>query len=268
MWSVRSFLVVSIAIVPATAFANCEMHLGTTAAARDIDEVMKPFLEIGPKGEFESSAEYNRRQQTAITALPEELLIAKEPEGRQEYIKYDAEAQRLNITRFAFRNLGLPSGALFDPDAPYEGLVDYGFNNLEVVIKYDEVPRGRYSASNAYGATINVSRIFERYWGVFERKEAYPDYGLFPDAEDRPYLVASILMPPQIAQNEKEVIRFAYVIRPKAPYFATVVDNTPSTPSIDYPFEKTKEVSVLIADIRCGLVLDSAGKVIAAFSTN
>lgn len=229
--------------------------------------MMKPFLSIAPKGEFETTAEFDARRAPAVATLPGELILLKQPEDR-EHLIYDADAQRLDIVTYAFHNIGLPDGALFGPGAPYEGAVEYGYASLAVVINYDSTSHGSYLASNAFGAPVRVARIYKRYRGVFERPASYSD-GLFPSADEEPHIAGSVAMTPEFARKEMNLIKLAFIVRPKAPYFAIRPgkDDIPNTPSIDYPFEVTEEVSALIGDIQCGLVLDSTNQVLGSFET-
>lgn len=74
-------------------------------------------------------------------------------------------------------------------------------------------------------------------------------------------------MAPEEAKLLKPTLQLAFVVTPKPPCYLSAIYEYPSRPTITTPREITNEVSVLIADFRCGLVLDKDNKVIGAFET-
>lgn len=65
----------------------------------------------------------------------------------------------------------------------------------------------------------------------------------------------------------KPTLQLAFVVAPKAPYYLSALYDYPSTPTIRNPREVKNEVSALIADIQCGLVLDPTNIVLGGFET-
>lgn len=246
----------------------CEPYVGQVVATVDIDDAMAPFKAIGPKGEFEPTAQYEARKQDAISKLGNILIVRKTPEDRKHII-YDADTQRLNIVTYAFHNTGLNSDALFGYGAPYEGQMGKGYSNIEVVIEEDETVTERYKASNSYGAETVISKLFRRTRGIFQSKVSSPKRGdLFPNAAEKPYYAGSISMTPEDAMRLKPSLQLAFVVVPKPPYFLSALYDYPARPTVARPFEVTNEVSALIADFQCGLVLDPENRVIGAFETD
>lgn len=263
----RLMLLAGIAAVSQPAAAQtCASYVGQPVAPRDIDDIMAPFGAVGAKGEFESTDQYNARKASAVAKLGGVLVIKKTPEDRK-HLTYDADAKKLNIGTYAFHNLGLNSSALFGYDAPYRGVMKRGLTNFEVVIEEDESVTGTYDASNSYGAKTKVSKLFRRTRGIFEGEAPFDKSALFPDAEKGPYFAGSIPMTPEDAMRLKPTLQLAYVVAPKAPYFLSAIYDFPSTPTIANPREVKNEVSALIADIQCGLVLDPGNVVLGAFET-
>lgn len=251
---------------PETVAAECSRFVGTNIEARDIDDVFQPFVAVGPKDEFETTAEYEARKAQAMEGLRAPLVIRKAPEN-SKYITYDADSQMLHIASYAFHNTGLNSDALFGYGAPYEGVLRKGITNFEVVIEEDEEITGTYRASNAYGAETDVAKVFRKTRGIYEGPARSSAYGLFPNADSRPYFAGSIPMDAATARASKDEIQLAFVVEPKAPYFLTAVYDYPSNPTISNPREVKNEVSVLIGDIQCGLVMMPDGRVLGAFET-
>ena len=252
--------------VPVVANAECARFVGTTVDTQDIDEVLQPFVNVGRKDEFETTAAYEARKAQAVESFHSPLIIRKAPEDRK-YITYDADTQRLNVASYAFDNAGLNSDALFGYGAPYEGVLRKGITNFEVVIEESEEITDTYRASNAYGAETDVAKVYRRTRGIFEGPARSSAFGLFPSADSRPYIAGSISMAPETAREAKDTITLAFVVVPKAPYFLSAVYDYPNNPTISNPQEVRNEVSVLIGDIQCGLVLASDGEVLGAFET-
>jgi len=262
----RLALACGLALASQNASAQiCASYVGQPVAPRDIDEVMAPFIAVGTKSEFESTEQYATRKASAVSKLGGRLIIKKAPEDRK-YLTYDADTQRLDISSFAFRNLPFDSSALFGPGAPHRGVMESSSLNIEVVIEQDEKITGTYDASNSFGAKTIVSKMVRRTRGVFESKTVYGQDAIFPAAQVS-NIAGSISMTPQDAMRLKPTLQFAYVVAPKAPYFLSARDDVPSRPTLNNPFEITTEVSALIADIQCGLVLDPGNVVLAAFET-
>lgn len=256
----------TVLMTPVAHAQSCASYVGQVVAPRDIDDVMAPFREIGEKGEFESTNQYNSRKGAAVAKLGGTLIIRKAPEDRK-HLLYDADAQQLNIISYAFRNLGFNADALFGPGAPYRGVMESSYLNIDVVIKEDETVTGSYSASNSYGAKTQVSKIFRRTRGIFESKAVYGKDALFPAAQNDSNIAGSIPMSPQDAMRLKPTLQLAFVVSPKAPYYLSALYDYPSTPTIRNPREVKNEVSALIADIQCGLVLDPTNTVLGGFET-
>lgn len=244
----------------------CDKFVGQFVSPRDIDDVMQPFRNVGPKGEFESTKNYESRKAVAVATLRNSEIISKEPEDRKRLV-YDADTQQLHIISYAFRNLGFNSDALFGYDAPYRGLVEHGLTNIEVVIKEENEVTGTYSASNAYGAKVQVAKVLRRTRGIYEGKANFSEPSIFPAADQKPYVAGSIFMNPNVARSLKPSIQLAFVMNPKAPYYLKALYKYPSRPTVTNPQEVTNEVSALIGDIKCGLVLDPQNKVLGSFPT-
>lgn len=260
-------LAAGAALMPQTAAAqSCASYVGQVVAPKDIDDVMAPFRAVGEKGEFESTDQYNARKAAAVAKLGAALIVKKVPEDRK-YIVYDADSQQLNVLSYAFRNTPLSTEVLFGYGAPYEGVMKAGYLNIEVVFKSEETETGRYSGSNAYGAKADVRQIVRHSRAIFESQTSYGQDNLFPAAQNEQNVAGSIAMSPERAMQLKPLIQLAIVAVPKAPYFLHATEGSTNRATIQNPREVKNEVSALIADIQCGLVLDPANIVLGAFQT-
>ena len=244
----------------------CASYAGQRVSPRDIDDILAPFRAMGSKSEFESTQQFESRKLKAARGIDTQLIVKKAPEDRKHLV-YDADAQLLNVIAFAFRNAPLNSPALFRDGKTYDGGMGASAYNIEAVIEQDETVTGTYKASNAFGATMNVQKIFRRTRGIYESTALPPAEDLFPAAQDKPYYAGSIPMTPEQAMKIKPTLQLAFVVVPKAPFFLSTTFDIPLPPTVTRPAEVKNEVSALIADIQCGLVIDPTGTVLGAFET-
>ena len=247
--------------------ADCSRFVGQHVDARNIDAVMAPFEQVGVKGEFETTAELQGRQATAIDQLGSELILVKPSEGR-EYIAYDADRRVLKISRFALHNTGLNEMALFGPGAPYEALVRSRLSSYGVVLSQDESVVGAYEASNAFGASATVLKVRRTTKGVYDRPADIGAQGLFPSADtSADHIAIELPLDPMTAQRLISNVRFAYLVEPRTPYFLSAAYGFPSTPTLSDPREVIEDVSVIYGDLQCAFVLDDNDTVLAATPT-
>ena len=90
---------------------------------------------------------------------------------------------------------------------------------------------------------------------------------LFPAAETAPYAVGELRVPPSDARRLKEELRIAFVVSPKEPFLVAGQRKVGET-TIRNPRAVTENFTILVADIRCGLVMDRAGTILGAYPTN
>ncbi len=226
------------------------------------------FGSLGPKGEFETTADYEARRNASVGTAARTVIIPKQPEGL-EYFEYDADAQKLKVLSYAFDNTGLDVWSAFYAAELY-GKIDVNtFGNVEVVISREENPTGSHVASNAYGATVDVLEIAWTTRAIFDRQgdgTSGLDYGLFPSADNSPYVVGELSLAPAEAQRLKPTLQVGFVVTPREPYLVTGRHKVGKT-TIQNPRAITEDFSILIADIQCGVVMDSSDKILMAYPT-
>ncbi len=74
-------------------------------------------------------------------------------------------------------------------------------------------------------------------------------------------------MTPAEAQVIKPQLRVAFVVAPRAPYMV-VGQHQPGKVTFQNPFEVTEIFEIMIADIQCGLLMDSENRVLGSYITN
>lgn len=242
---------------------GCESYLGQTVKAATFDAAVAPFAKLAPKDEFETTAQYEARRTAALSGASSTLIIAKEPEDRK-YIEYNADTGLLRIISYAFTNTRIDMGRAFR-SANAVIKPEPGVWNLDVTISLTDKPQSTYTATNAYGAKTEVVKISRKTKAIYERPGNLLE-GLFPAADKEPYVVGQIRASPEEARRLKQELKLAFVVDPKQPYLVQGRHELGHV-TISNPRDVTEEFAILVADIRCGLVLDRAGKVLGAYPT-
>lgn len=246
---------------------RCAVYLGQKIAPITIDAAISRFATLTPKGEFETTAQYEARKARAIGSTSGPFVISKAPEDRK-YLEYDADAGKLRISRFAFQNSAFNAWKTFF-NAGVDKAIDVDiYANYDVVISQVDVPTGVYTGSNSFGAKTKVVKINRVTKAIFDRKApGILDDDLFIAGTKEPYAVGELSVPPERAKVLKQTIKMAYVVEPKEPFLVRSSYNG-HEPTIQVPTDVTEVVSVLIADIQCGLVTDATNTVLGAYPTN
>lgn len=252
---------------------NCASYAGQTVAPITIDAAMARYAGMTPRGEFESTAEFEARRARAGGTGP--LIIGKipdperygDPNGRGDFFRYDADRQVLRIISYAFDNKNFTMDDIFGYGAPMYREGDYTprFSNVDVVISETNRPLGSYRGRNAFGVAATVIRVNRTLSAIYDRPLPGTSEGLFPHVGPD-NVVGELHMDPVTARHAKLTMRVAFVVVPKEPF---VVSHTtsPSTATIDNPQEVTVTTRVLFADIQCALLLDERNTVLGAYET-
>ncbi len=261
----KNFLFI-LGFLAAPAYASeCSQYLGQQVQLTEIETAISMFSSMKPKGEFESTAQYNKRIEEQKKSMPNTLIIHKVPDDRG-YIKYNADSQKLQIITYAFNIGGVRSYAVLDPGKPLHGIIKRGTTNIEVAISKEDAITGTYEGTNSYGATTTITNISRIQRGIFDKKAERIGDGLFPAADEKPHIAGEIPLNPQQARELKQTLQLAFAVRPKFPYIGFGKSYTPP-PTMQDPRKIDLSVEILFADIQCGLVLDEENKVLGAFPT-
>ncbi len=248
---------------------ECNAYVGRLVRPISIDAAISRFQGIAPKSEFETTAQFEARKAAAVGGPVGSLVIEKTPEG-QQYFSYDADAQVLNISPFGFDNTNFPTWEAFYKlglDSRYK--VSTG-SNIDVVISDREAVTGTYKASNAFGAQANVAKVTRTVKAIFDRAPKQYSEPLFPTPDGQPYStkpIGQISLSPDEARALKPSLRIAFVVAPNDPYL--LKGSTPwGKTTVQNPQDITIDFTILMADIQCGLLMDTTGKVVGAYKTN
>ncbi|WP_423140871.1 hypothetical protein ACOYW6_08350 [Parablastomonas sp. CN1-191] len=256
------------ALSPAAQDQVCQTSVGQRVSPIQIDQLISGLgANTQPRGEFETTAQYEARLKAAGAAAPASAFVSLPIDTK--YITYDADVGRFKIESYALDNKNASWDAFYDgPNPPWPrpmgspGFVDFVVRSVETIT-------GSYPAANAYGAKVTVNKVRRETVGVLERT-AVGSEDLF--RADRPWVshesnvVAEVAVDPMLAPSWRENIRAAAVIVPKQPYVARATKQW-GPARIDLPKEITEDLTAVIADIRCIVLIDQAGRVQARVPT-
>ncbi len=251
---------------------SCDSYIGQSISPLTVSQASARVPNFQPKSEFETTADFEARKKVATSAAESPLFISREPEDRK-YFEYNADAQTLGIKKYVFADrLFEPWDAFYEvPSAKPLNVDPSALRNLSPLISSKKIITGSYEAQNSFGAKFNVTKVTEELEAIFERSEFTPggpiiDIDVFPAADKAPYIIGYLNLSPAEAQRLKPLLKLAYVVEPKEPY---IIKNTysPGKTTLANPIETTAKATVLIADIKCGLVTDDKNVVLGAYPT-
>lgn len=251
----------------------CSAYVGQTVQVTTFDQAIANLPKIAPKGEYETTAAYEARKAAATGGSNGKLIISKSvnrpPEGSMDapYIRYDADAGQLNISTFAFSGDGFNIwSAVYLAGLSDQVPVNTG-SNVMVVVSQVEKDVATYKGTNAFGTSATITSVARTSRIILEGGMEGFSRGMFPSAENQPWIVGSLKMSPEEAQRLKPSLRLAFVVQPKDPFLFKDVHRLGDEPTLDSPYDIKDFYTVLIADIQCGLLLDGTSKVLGAWET-
>lgn len=236
---------------------TCASYIGQTITPKAFEQAIAALGNASPKGEFETTAQYQARIGGGSTGP---LIISKRPED-PKFFEYSADAQMLTIKSYAFHNTDAEWWGAFYQAKPAGITASTSFNRA-VVISQTKTPTGSYKAQNGFGASANVIKVNQVTNSIFETESPYRQWGIF--AEENGGIVGSIPMDVETAQRLKPTLKIAFVAVPKPPFLVQGSQSVGET-TISNPTDVTERFRILIADLQCGLLTDGTNKVLAAY---
>ena len=245
---------------------SCRNFLGTTVAPITFDRAVSSLRLNKPKDEFETTVAYEARLALVDNTTP--LIISKLIEDRK-FLSYNVDENKLEINSYLFSNITFdPWKALYESKSGIEANVNnyvYGVYNRGVVISESNTNVGSYVAQNSYGAKVTIDRQYYTVKSIFESKELAHSKGIFIDQTAKEP-IGTLIMSPGEAKKFRSTAKIAFVVIPKRPY---VVRSTykEGKATINHPFDSTISSVILIADLRCGLLMNAANLVMLSLET-
>ena len=258
---------IQLAVLPSVAFAACTHAVGDVVKMLSPAMVAEQMSELTlVKDEFETTEEFNARQKATLEQAPNGTIVV-EATYDPEYAKYDADAERFLIERWAWHNIG----GRFDDSVPsvssYErDLHAIGLQHVEQVID-------TYKGSNAYGKEVDVAKILRNVYGLFDKKATkgaktwifdFKESGNYADGTNK---APGVFLPVPRAQAKalKTDMRFGIAFTPKKPFLFKGKGYYGAT--TDRPTEIDVEVSSISGDIECAVITDAKGTVLKIVET-
>lgn len=237
--------------------AVCRAYVGKTVIPATFDALATNTGTSGPKGEFETTAQYRERLAITSAAVREPSVLALPTDS--DYIRYDADAGSFNVLAGAF-----PIG---DNNSEAQAQVAIMLSLPEPMnfykhtrIYYSEKERvvSTSTARSALGLPVRVSEVERRTRAIF-----VPAPHLFSFAIGSDSTVMRVGAAPAIAKRLKPSLKVALVGEPVAP-FVVSGKMSGSAATARNPIHYTERTSVLVMRARCGLVLNAQNRVLAS----
>lgn len=229
------------------------------------------------RDEFETTAQFEERKAHAALAS---TAFALDVVTDQEHASYDADR-----AMWVFNEYFIAGGNYdFNEEALEEaGLGNAGWSKSRI-IRSVNIDQGSYAASNAFGHEVLVTKfladrvgVIEIAWGtplpsdymarfrsMFQMpiKLRLPAPGLPDGLEASAFEVPMSVDEARLAKGRFRFIVAGQLIEPFRVDYTRHID-----PTIDNPKDVTVEMKYLIADIQCGILTDSEGKILKMLST-
>ncbi|PKG37066.1 hypothetical protein [Psychromonas sp. Urea-02u-13] len=242
----------------------CSGYLNKTVSPVSFSQAYKMLKVLEPKGEFETSADYKKKNSDSF--IPNEILIFKKAERNDgdNFIYYNADREELGIKQFAFNNMNVGIW-LASRNANPKVNIDMMSQNFSVIDR-KKISSSVYSASNSFGVKVQVKETnYSVDVLVDPRKLHFLKSGLFPKYQDNEYLGA-LNVQPENAKLIKTSGNLAFVVKPISPYKTTSSWTFPEA-KVNKPSQDNYEGNILVVNFKCGLWLNSQNKVIGAYSS-
>jgi len=135
--------------------------------------------------------------------------------------------------------------------------------DLDLVLSESLTTYGSYMGQNAFGVRATVRKTLRLDKAVYEGEGQYNE-AFWPTA-DKNEKLGSIPMTVEQAKALKAASKAAIVIVPKWPFYAE--DTKRWEPNLESLTDESNTEQVIVADIRCELLLAADNRVVAAYST-
>ena len=243
---------------------ECSSYVGASPKTLNFSQASSLLSKLSPKGEFETTGQYEVRLNSALGSLPNPLVIARELREADQ-LTYDADKGALTASKFIFNNSGFDVRSVFYHAKVEEFTKGAGSTNLQSVIFQTEKPTDSYIGSNVFGKNIRVQKTSETVFVIYDRPNRQFIDSLF--GSETGNRLGAIQMSPSEAKNFKKTYRTALVVVPKRPYLAKATYLS-FEPTIEVPEETRTSATVIFADITCGLLMNAKGDVVAAYESS
>lgn len=269
------FLALVIFVLASTAEANCPVSKGQKVIFEAPDAAYLQLTKIADgleKGEFETTSDFEKRK-ADVEQIEGFLLKSKmRPNGpnarnKDDRVTYNADFSRFEIQSGAWDTAWIKWEKIFQETDRY-GSKKYtafgvGLENVDTQGK-------SYLASNLKGQSALVTKVRRKTYGVFDKfkdrtNRQKPQWIGDATIGDYNRAVLHIPSPTEEAKLLKDKLQIGIYFVPKFPYATSKMNY--QKPSVVNPNEVTEEYRVMVGNIKCAVVADESGKVLAVANT-
>jgi hypothetical protein len=236
--------------------SSCSSYVGRQLTPSSFADLWRQLPEVATKGQFESTADYERRLAEAQAASREPLFVRGARPG--EGLSYNADRQELTIYSAAFGSGRVNFRNVFGFD---RSRLDNFTSAVGFQLGIRETGSETYEATNAFGARAEVQRTRREVDTIWERAGKL---GESPLVEMPAHGPRRIRMAPGDARDVIENGSTAFLLTPKPPFRRT--GSSGLAPTFRNPQERLDTINVMISDIRCAFLLSGSGKVAFALT--
>ncbi len=245
---------IQLAMFPSVAFAACTHAVGDIVKMLSSEVVAEQMSKvILVKDEYETTAEFNARQKTALGQIPNGTMIVEVI--NEVSANYNADTEKISIE--------IPSSlwnirGSFSYSVPS---VAHGESSKThaIGLKVEDKITGEYPASNAYGKEVGVKRYRRNIYGIFDRKRKINESTTWVSN------TFSIPVPRSQAKALKSELRFGIEFTPKEPFIFKGGNYIKAT--IYEPREILAQIRSISGDIECLVVTDASGTILKVVET-
>lgn len=256
------FLIVGIGIAAMSATSaysqTCDAQVGRNIQVTPFDALVAQAPTVEPKGEFETTAEFEARKAAATRTAPKNpVFVELTPATSTRGLTYDADRAVFQINDYVFNADSYYTELRTAFGSP---LRTNGFGSL-IGVRLGRASEdiGNYEATNAFGAKTLVQRRNVTYYELVEgvpSKTGGSSFWVRPKGTYGDAIVGELPVPIADAQEMKQHLRPIVMFLPKAPFYVEVKSAGPS-PTRDFPYDMAITTKALVGDMQCALLIDN-----------
>ena len=240
--------------------ALCKSYEGQQVMVTTFDGLVRGLPKYTPKGEFETTAQFDARVDAAKKTPPTGPSVLVLPTN-QKYIEYDAYLSLMRVQAGAFDEGRFHEDFMADATSSY---FTREFKRGRTAVPHSDSKRllSTYRAQTRLGVPFTISKYDLKVNGIYVTADK-----LFSYAKDKDSFVMGFEVQVAQAARVKPTLKVALVVEPDLPFLMTDTSDDERRPALDWPNEYTYRSSIAFVKPRCALVLDGQSRVLAAMDS-
>ena len=251
--------------------AVCPVRVGELAQYVEPKQIYDDLKALDlTKSEYETAKEFEARVRESLnhdTVATSHLLRAT---YFPDHLTYVAEREEFIVEKYAWANLGVGWDDVFGGWGVYDGKQlsknPWGMEQVSsltpvqgVGLLSEEEIVGTYTASNAMGATVQVTEIERNVYAVFDRP-GRDSWKCELKSGQLDTCSVRLGVKRENARSLKDGLSVGILARPKPPFAATGTRTW--KPTIQDPRDVTAHYNVIVADILCAVLTRPDGRIV------